>query len=1186
MSDHFGNIPIQPTPPTPPSAPVVKEVKKTAPPPEPQPARRKRGKAASAKPNNRLVLWLGIVVLFFGFYNVLGFLGVPYYLAKTLPEGFAQETGMVFDPGRITFNPLTFRFATEQAKISTETGTVLLSLQSLTADLAPFSLLRLDMVCNTVTLNELDLNIARELDGSYNFDKVLRPKTAGGASEILNFSDLPFFFSLNNIAVKNSKVMFADLPTGKTHTIEKIQLELPTFSNIPFRTDLFLRPSFSAVINGSPVDLTGQARIGDAGEDVSNLTCNLHDLELPAYAEYLPLELPLSLTKGKADGKINLFFDPKAPHEEKLSLDFELRITNSELQSSDEAVMVTVPETQVNGKLKPMAKTVVLSSLTVKEPTIGATGSSFLGSINGIFKKDKKVAAADTAPAATPFSLAIDELLVDDGTFHLAKEKGAKKPVTWKKVQLSVKKYSSAAAGETKEDAGSFLLSGEKHGSTSAFSWQGDFAAAGSLGGTLKLDKIDFKELLLALGAERNLEVKGTAALQGHLAFSLTKEPASALTFKLTDADLTVQDFQLTDNKAAVISAPSLKIGSLATIYKTINFGQISLRDGAVLLPVARLPELFKQFTAGKYLLQALDFTGQITLIVDEKGKQKVIYPDIWLKASALDTPEKAKENLELTGKTPAGGSFQGAGDVRVSPFSLAIQTEFSGFSAEDLFPLMTRSPLLNSITGTVAGKGTFGLPRKSFAGDLQFAKAAVRRTPHTNFSWTDMVVHGVNYTSEPFHLGIATATLSQPQFSWQIGAKDQDPLQQLAAFFQHSIPAVIGEAQGDDKNHPATSPVDIQEIRFNQGSVFIEDTRLKPKWKADVTDFTGTIKAISLAAAPAASALSFTGKLQESPFTIQGEVNVFAKDPNGKIHLTLDGYPVSALHEQLAPQTDVDTKRGFLKLQRDDRWQDGQFLHTGSLEFSGVGPVSEKAESALTLALLNGPDGTFTLDFEFAGQQPAGKTVFIDEILSHFQTKVIKTSVSPLLIASGDFSDLIGNEAAEFEPGELALSDNGREVLSRYIALLEAHPHVGLELSGGTDRDIDGPAMKLQLEALETKRIAAENQKRYEVWRQEKALFDQQVAERQKKPAAKGKAAETNIPPAVLKDFIPLQARPIIVDDAMLLDLAKKRGQVVLQTLASQLALQPGRVTIAPPKKASNGQSGSVVKITLSAVK
>ncbi len=1186
MSDHFGNIPIQPTPPAPPTAPVVKEVTKPAPPPEPQPARRKKkGRAASARPTNRLVLSLGIVVLFFGLYNLFGFLGVPYYLANTLPEGFAQKTGMVFDPGRITFNPLTFRFATEQAKISTETGTVLLSLQSLTADLAPFSLLRLDMVCNTVTLNELDLHITRELDGSYNFDRVLRPKTAGGASEILNFSDLPFFFSLNNIGVKNSKIIFADLPTGKTHTIEKIQLELPTFSNIPFRTDLYLRPSFSAVINGSPVDLTGQARIGDAGDDVTNLTCNLHDLELPAYAEYLPFELPLSLTKGKADGKINLFFDPKAQHEEKLSLDFELRITSSELQSSDEAVVVTVPETQVNGKLKPMAKTVVLSSLTVKEPMIGASGSSFLGSINGIFKKDKKAAAADTAPAAPPFSLAIDELLVDNGIFHLAKEKGAKQPVTWKKVQLSVKKYSSAA-GQTKEDAGSFLLSGEKQGSASAFSWQGDFASAGSLGGTLKLDKMDFKDLLLALGAERRLEVKGMAALQGHLVFSLTKEPVSALTFKLTDADLTVQDFQLTDNKVTVISAPSMKIGSLATIYKTINFGEVSLPGGALLLPVARLPELFKQFTAGKYLLQALDFTGQITLIVDEKGKQKVIYPDISLKASALDTPEKAKENLVLTGKTPAGGSFQGAGDVRVSPFSLAIQTEFSGFSAEDLFPLMTRSPLLNSISGTLAGKGTFGLPQKSFAGELQFAKATVRRSPHTNFSWTDMVLQGVNYTSEPFHLVIATATINQPQFSWQIGAKDQDPLQQLAAFFQQNIPTAVREPQADDKNHATLSPVDIQEIRLNQGSVFIEDTRFKPKWKADVTDFTGTIKAITSAATPAVSELSFTGKLQESPFSIQGDLNVFAKDPNGKFHLTLDGYPLSALHEQLAPQTDVDTKHGFFKLQRDGGWQDGQFLHNGSLVFSGVRPVSEKADSALTLALLNGPDEMFTLDFEFAGLQPAGNTVFIDEILSHFQTKVIKTSVSPLLIASGDFSDLIGNEAAEFVPGELALSDNGREVLSRYIALVEAHPHVGLELSGGTDRDIDGPALKLQLEALEAKRIEAENQKRSEIWRQEKALFDRQVAESQKKPAAKGKIAENTIPPAVLKDFIPLQAKPVTVDDGMLLDLAKKRAQVVLQTLASQLALQPERVTIVPLKKVNNSQSDNVIKIGLNAVK
>lgn len=1185
MSDHFGNIPIQTTPP---AAPVVKEEKKLAPPPEPRPAKRKRG--VPAKPSNRPLLWLGIVVLLFGLYNALGFLAVPYYLANTLPEGFNKTTGMVFDPGRISFNPLTFHFATEQARITTEKGTPMLTLRTLSADLAPFSLLRLDMVCNTVTLNELDLNITRELDGSYNFDKLLRPKAAAGPAEILNFSDLPFFFSLNNIAIKNSRIIFTDSPTGKTHTIEKIQLDLPTFSNIPFRADLYLRPSFSAVINGSPVELTGQARIGDAGEDATNLTCNLHALELPAYAEYLPLDLPLSFTKGKADGKINLFFDPKSQLEDKLSIDFELQITDSELRSADETVVMTAPATLVNGELKPVAKTVVFSNLTIKDPTLHAIGSSFLAGINVIFKKDKKAPPAETDPVA-PFSLAIDELLVDNGIFHLFKEKAAKQPaITWKKVQLDVSKFSSAAAAaDTKQESGSFLLSGEKQGSASSFSWQGNFASPGSLSGILNLEKMDFKELLLAIGAERHLEVKGMAALKGQLAFSLTKDPGSAVTFKLADAELAVQDFQLTDNKLTVISAPLLKIASLGTIYKTINFGQVTLQNGIVLFPIGHIPELFKQFTAGKYLIQGLDFSGQITLVGEEKGKQKVTYPGISLQASALDTPEKAKENLTLTGKTPAGGSFQGQGDVRVSPFSLAIKTEFAGLSADDVFPIMTHSSLLNSITGTLAGKGTLGLPQKSFAGDLQLTKGSVQRPPHGIFSWIDTVLQGINYTSEPFHLGIAAATINQPQFSWQISPNDQDPMQQLASFFQRNLPVTAGEPQADDKNQTTDSPVDIQEIHINQGNVLIEDTRLKPKWKADVTDFTGTIKAINLAASNTASEFSFTGKLQQSPFTIQGEVSVFAKDQNGKFRFTLDDFPLASFHQQLSSQTDVDTKNGFFDLQLDTVRQDGQSLHTGSFSFSGVKPVSEKADSALALALLSGPDETFRLDFEIPGLQPAGKTVLLEEMLALFQTKVIKTSVSPLLIASGDFADLIGNESAEFVPGEFILSENGRGVLSRYIELLTAHPHVGLELSGGIDRDIDGPAMKQQLAVLEEKRVEVENRKRHETWQQEKVLFDQQVAERQQKQAAKGKIVENNSPPAVLKDFIPLQPKQVIVDDAMLLDLAKKRAQVILQFLDTQLPQKPSRVTVIPLKRVSNNQSGTQgndIKIALTAIK
>ena len=1189
MPDRFGKITIDPTVP---ATPVVEEVKKPSPmPPSQTPKVKKRPPSRKRK---GAFLWLVTVLVIFGLYNALGFLGVPYFLNSTLSNNFNNKSGMIFDPGHISFNPLTFRFATDNARIVTETGIPLLTLQSLSADLAPFSLLRLDLVCNTVTLSELSLSLTREQDGSYNFAKLLSQNEEGGPSEILNFSDLPFLFSLNNITIKNGKILFLDRPTGKTHNIENIQVDLPTFSNLPFQANQYLRPSFSAMINGSPVELTGEAHMGDTAGLATTLTCNLHALDLPIYAEYLPFNLPLLFTAGKADGKINLLFDPASQQEDKLSIDFELQLSNSELQTADETVFITAPATEVKGILKPIAKTVVFSTLSTKEPIVQSVGNSLLLSVDTLFKNEKKAPPTGTAVtptvAATPFSLAIDDLLVKDGTFHLWKEKGAKQPeATWNGLQLSVKGYSSPESPESKKNSGSFSLSGTKAGSASTFTWQGDLVSLENLSGTVSLNNLDFKEFLFSIGADQGLGVKGLAAIKGQLTLSFPQDSGSAIGYKLADADLMVQDFQLLDDKMVIISAPILKTTSLATAYKTIQFGNVSVQNGSVFLPITHIPNILKQFTVGRYLLQEIDFTGQMTLISDEKGKQKTTYSGISLKAKDLASPEKAKDNFLLSAKTATGGVIEGNGDVRISPFSLTINTEFNGLAATEVFPIITHSSLLNSLTGILAGKGSLSLPKKSFTGELQLSKASLRRSTDSIFSWNDMMLQGVNYTSEPFHLGIAATLINQPQFSWQIRESDSGPMQQLASFFQQHIPAVENEKQSGEKTKNAISPVDIQDIQFNGGNILIQDNRLKPKWKGDISEFSGNIKGIRLGGSDTNSEFSFTGKLQDAPLTISGEMDIFAKEKNGKFHLTLDSYPLASFHEQLGPLTDVNSKSGFFDLQLDCTAKDGQFQNSGSLVFSGVKAVSEKSESALTLALITGADDKFRIDFDFPRTPPLGKTIFLEEILTFFQTKVVKASVSPLLLASGDFSDLIGNEFAEFEPGQFTLTEKGKEVLARYASLLTSHPQLGLELAGDINREVDTPAMKEQLEGLERKRVEGENQKRFAAWQQEKALFDQKVAEQQKKQAAKGKITENTIPPAVLKDYIPMQPKQMIVDDVMLLDLAKKRSQSLQQYLTEQLAVQPGRLAISQLKKIANAQPGqaiSGVKITLTAIK
>ena len=1176
MPDRFGKISIDPVTP---ATPAVEPPQKPVPPLSPKTSKVK--KKSSHRKRNGVFIWLAVLGIIFGLYNFTGFFAVPYYLKTFLTEKFNKDSGMTLTVGSISFNPLTFHFSVNNAKIvTTDNDLPLVDLKTLSADLAPFSLLRMDLVCNTVTLSDLILNITREENGSYNFAQLVQQKKEGGGSEILNFSDLPFLFSLNNIALNNGKIAFLDLPTGKTHTMEKIQLDLPTFSNIPFQANQYLQPRFSAIINGSPVELTGQAQLGDAPNEVTTLSCSLHALDLPLYAEYLPFNLPLFFTGGKAEGKIDLLFNPTSTQDDRLSLSFEFQLTETDLQSSDETVFISSPATEVKGKLQPLAKTIVFSKISSHNPVVQSVGNSLLSSFDALFKKEKKNLQNGKIPG-TPvastnnFSFAIDELLIKEGTFHFWKDKDAKQPeTTWENLLVTVNKYSTIDSSEEKKEAGSFSISGGRS-ETPSFTWQGNLTSPKHLEGTLRLNKKPFKELLLTLGAYQDLDVTGIADLNGHLSITLPEDSQATLDYNLSKAEIVVEDFQLLDDKIAVLAAPFLHITSLATAYKTIHFGNVSVENGAMVLPLARIPDIFKQFVAGKYLVQNIDFTGRTTLVLDGKGKQKSVYQDISLKAKDLDSPEKAKDNFSLSAKTAGEGIINGHGDLRIAPFSLNVETEFNSLPATDVFPILTNSPFLNDLSATLAGKGSVSFPKKSFSGELQLTQATLRKSPDSLFAWGDMLLHDVNYTSEPFHFGFAQAIISQPQFTWQIHSKDSSPMHQFASFLQQHLAPTDSPPSPENETPNITSPsVDIKEVQIHQGKILINDTRLKPTWKGEITDFSGTITNIQSTTPGINSPFSFSGKLQEAPFTLAGETDVFLKEENGKFQISLDDCPLSSFQKQLAPMTDVDVSSGSFNLLFDGSAHNGSFKNSGTLFFSQVKPLSVKSDTALALALLTDQDDKFQLDFDFARTAPLGKTVFLEEILSFFQTKVVKASVSPLLLASGDFSDLIGNESAEFEPGKATLTDKGKEIVARYALLLSTHPRLALELSNGIDKDIDAPAIKEHLETQEQMRVEGENQKRFAAWQEEKALFDQKVAEQQKKLSDKGKPSDLANQPAILKEYIPLQAKKVSVNDTILLDLAKNRSQWLSQYLTEQLAIAPERLTSIPLKKITSSQS------------
>ncbi len=1183
MSDHFGTIPIQPPES---SRPDKKPGKRVS-----------RGPVArTAKPKNKKPSiirswgWLGVLVAIFAFYCTFGFWGIPYYVTKILPEHFHAKTGMVLEPTAVTFNPFSFRFATGEVRIlALADERPIMSLRSLEADIAPVALLSLNMACTAVTVLELHLNIAREADGSYNFRHIFGAKKDWKLSEIFNFSDLPFSFSLNNISIKNSGITYHDAPTGKMHTIEKMHLDLPTFSNVPFQADQNLRPHFSAIVNGSPIELSGDARMVDAsGEDqATRLAMDIHDLDLTLYSGYLPFSLPMEFTKGVANGTVDLLFDPQSVSTDKLSVGFQLRLSEAELSREDPAVSISIPTARLNGTLLANARTVHFTEITVKEPTISSFGKSLPSTGQQPAKQEVPTPPSGAGSVAgAPYTLILDQLLVDNGTMRRFPEKKNSRPTsTWNALQLSVKDYRSAPEKQGGRHAGSFNLRAEKDGTASHFSWQGNFSSPESITGNLTLQKMAGQDLLKIVDPEAPWQLQGIAELQGQLILFSQKKQSPPFSYKLVDAEVTVENFALMDKEKSILTAPMVKLAPLSFADNSLNFGNVQLQKADAQFIYGRIPEFFTSFAAGKYRLQGIDFDGQVTWTSEKKSDQQITFTEVSCEANQLDGSGKATDNLSLAGKTEAGGMFKAQGGVGLAPFSVTMKTEFRELPAKNIFSFFSTSSFLRDIEGNLSGNGRLTLPSKNFAGELQLTDFTNKGAKGASLSWQKAIFQEVDYTAHPLHLGMTATKIDQGRFSWTIAPNGNGPMHSLAEILKKYVSQA--DKQAADKAPITVSPVDIQEVSFTNSTIQLHDHRLTPEWQADITDFTGKIGNIRPTGGPGESAFSFTGKLDNTPFTIDGAMDVFADKENGTFRFSLANYPLASFHQQLAAQTDVDTRNGELSLTLDCRWQDGKYRSSGNVVFADVKPLDAASDSALPLALLTGDDNRFQLDFEFLRSKPVAKTTLFNELFALFQKQIVKSAVSPLLLASGDFTDLIGNEFVEFRPGEFMLTDKGRDVLIRYGALLIAHPHVGLVLSGGLHQTIDRAAMKQRLTTMEQQRVERENEKLFTKWQEKKTLYEKNFAEQQKKMAAGGNIVVQDIPVDVLTGFTPIQPVPVVVDEAMLLELQQNRINIISEYLTSQAALQGERISIVTPDGLSDNPeaTGPGVTIALAAI-
>ena len=242
MSDRFGTIPINVARPSSP------------PPAEPDKTVHHRPTPPKKQGNRRKLFFFLLPVFLVVSYFLTGLYLAPLLISEYLQKYVDRSTGLELTIDTIQVNPLNFQLTLTGIRADlpgSVTPQPLFQSKSLFIDLDLISLLRRPFVCDKLHIQGPVLSLIRHPDNSYNLPALSRLSTEQNQGEIINFAKLPFLFSLNNIDISEGRILFDDRATESSHTVEELQLAIPTLSNFSFQSANYIQPHFSAVIKGS-----------------------------------------------------------------------------------------------------------------------------------------------------------------------------------------------------------------------------------------------------------------------------------------------------------------------------------------------------------------------------------------------------------------------------------------------------------------------------------------------------------------------------------------------------------------------------------------------------------------------------------------------------------------------------------------------------------------------------------------------------------------------------------------------------------------------------------------------------------------------------------------------------------------------------------------------------------------------
>ena len=1112
---------------------------------------------------------------------VLFFAGPPL-LKSYLVDSLSKQLGRSVTVGAVHVNPFMLSVIIDDFALAERDGkTPFVAFKQAYVNAQLASIVARGPVLSEIRLTEPRVRLARGADERYNFQDIVE-RLAKPAAQPTKPEAEPLNFSLNNIHVIKGEIDFDDQPKGRKHEIRDINIAIPFLSNLFYRVDDYVQPAFSAVVNGAPVQITGQSKPFEADRE-SSLELKLSQLALGEYLTYVPKQLHFALPGGTLDADIKLsFLQPqgKAPV---LRISGQAGLQDLALNEAKDVPTLRLKRLDVLlGSIEPLVK-----RFTVDR--VAASGAELFvrRDPHGRINLANLVEPSDSKEPM-PYFL-VREIVLNQSTVHLRDEARARP------FETSVSDINLALHNLTSEKG--------KAG-------QVELAAAGPDGAALKaatdvvLEPLALSRLNVQLtglklaqpGAKTEMIRIGRFGIAGG-ALDLGQRRAS-----VDEVTLAKSQFNLQRNKQGVLNLSELAGGGTP----------------AAAAPAAAGPAW--QYAVKKLALDEVGVRWRDE--VPAAGPADIGIEKIQAQVEGISSAPNSAAKLSMKAQVGRSGNVGVDGSVVMAPLSAKLQLNARGVPILPVQPYFADKIHISVTSGSVSARGNidadFAQQAKiKYRGDVQVNRfASVDHVNRDDFlKWETLHFAGVNVATEPLNVAINEISLSNFYSRLVVNPDGSLNVQHVMGTEAGSKQAVAGEAPTDaqaqeeppaappkaaEKPKALPVPVKIGLLTLQGGQVNFSDHFIQPNYSANLTQLGGRVSGLSSDLATTAD-VEIRGKVDDTaPVEILGKVNPLSGNLFLDIAASAKGVDLPTATPYSARYAGYPILKGKLSMDVKYHIENRQLKAENRLVLDQLtfgdkveSPTATKLPVLLAVALLKDRKGVIDINLPISGSLDDPKFSMGGIIVKVIVNLLVKAITSPFALLGNLFGG--GEQLAyiEFEPGRVALDKTAQEKIQSLTKALEDRPGLKLDITGRVDPEADKEGLRRVAMERKVKAVKFESLGKQDgpasldevtIDPAEYPKLLKQAYGREKFPKPRnviGLAKDLPVP-----EMEKLMLTNATVTDDDLRQLAIRRARAVADAIAKTGKVGAERVFVLEPKlKAEAGEKGAAEKAKASRV-